>query len=149
MTPSNGYNPLRWDCATRGCFNLKRRPKIELFADCFPARMSFGDVDAMIEVAGNALVLEWKSHEGDLPAGQRILFERLTRNSPISVMIVVGDAETMTVEGVAFFFEGARVPPEGFYAADLAVVREHLNTWSTYALTHPVLNRRQATEATK
>ena len=47
MTPANGFNPLRWDCATRGCFNQKCRPKIELFAGCFPDRMSFGDVDAM------------------------------------------------------------------------------------------------------
>jgi hypothetical protein len=147
MIPANGFNPLRWDCAKRGCFNLKRRPKIELFADCFPGRMSFGDVDGIVEVAGNALLLEWKSEERDLPAGQRILFERLTRNSPVSVLIVVGDAETMVIEAVAFFFEGTRSPPEGFHPADLEAVKDHLSTWSTYALTYPAMNRRQAAEA--
>jgi hypothetical protein len=146
MIPANGFNPLRWDCAKRGCFNLKRRPKIELFADCFPGRMSFGDVDGIVEVNGNALLLEWKSEERDLPAGQRILYERLTRNSPVSVLIVVGDAETMVVEAVAFFFEGTRYPPEGFDPADLEAVKDHLSTWRTYALTHPVMNRRQAAE---
>jgi hypothetical protein len=142
MTPANGYNPLRWDCAKRGCFNLKRRPKIELFADCFPGRMSFGDVDGIVEVNGNALLLEWKSEERDLPAGQRILYERLTRNSPISVLIVVGDAETMAVEASAIFFEGTRYPPEGFAPADLAIIRHHMTTWSAYAASHPALNPR-------
>ena len=40
MMEANGYNPLRWDCERQGCFNLKRRPKIEVFADCFPGRIS-------------------------------------------------------------------------------------------------------------
>jgi hypothetical protein len=144
MIPANGYNPLRWDCEKRGCFNLKRRPKIELFADCFPGRMSFGDVDGIVEVNGNALLLEWKSEERDLPAGQRILYERLTRNSPVSVLIVVGDAETMAVEASAIFFEGTRYPPEGFEPADLAIIRHHMTTWSAYAASHPALNARHA-----
>ena len=38
MIRADGYNPLRWDCERQGCFNLKRRPKIEVFADCFPGR---------------------------------------------------------------------------------------------------------------
>ena len=46
MTTANGANPLRWDCAKRGCFNEKKRPKIEVFAECFPGRISFGKIIA-------------------------------------------------------------------------------------------------------
>ena len=61
MSLANGYNPLRWDCLRRGCFNLKRRPKIEVFADCFPGRINFGDVDGIVEISGNALLLDGKA----------------------------------------------------------------------------------------
>jgi hypothetical protein len=53
----------------------------------------------------------------------------------------------MVIEAVAFFFEGTRSPPEGFHPADLEAVKDHLSTWSTYALTYPAMNRRQAAEA--
>ena len=98
----------------------------------------------MIEVNGNALVLEWKSHAGELPAGQRILYERITRSSHFSVLIVVGDAETMAVEAVAHFFQGKRHPPAGFLPADLAVVAYYMRTWADYALRNPALTPRQA-----
>ena len=108
MTAVPGYNPLRWDCAAQGCFNLKRRPKIELFADCFPGRINFGDVDGIVEIGGNALLLEWKSEPRELPAGQRLLYQRLSRSGPVAVMIVVGDAETMLVDGTSIFDRGLR-----------------------------------------
>ena len=38
--PGRGYNPMRWDCERDGCFNVLRRPKIEVFADCFPRRIN-------------------------------------------------------------------------------------------------------------
>ena len=43
----NGYNPLRWDCQKQGCFNKKKRPKIEEFAECLPGKISFGDIDGI------------------------------------------------------------------------------------------------------
>lgn len=33
-----GYNELRYNCETQGCFNIKKRPKIEIFAECFPRK---------------------------------------------------------------------------------------------------------------
>jgi hypothetical protein len=113
MTAANGYNPLRWDCERHGCFNLKRRPKIEVFADCFPGRISLGDVDGIVEIGGNALLLEWKSEACALPTGQRLLYQRLTWSGPVAVMIVVGDAETMTVTATSVFDRGNRYPAEG------------------------------------
>jgi hypothetical protein len=139
MTAANGYNPLRWDCARRGCFNLKRRPKIELFADCFPGRINFGDVDGIVEVCRNALLLEWKSEQRELPRGQRLLYERLTQSGACSVVIVVGDAETMTVEASAIFHEGERYPPSGYEPADLESIKRDLAAWSQWAARHPAM----------
>lgn len=137
MIRADGYNPLRWDCERQGCFNLKRRPKIELFADCFPRRISFGDVDGIVEIGGNALLLEWKSEERELPTGQRLLYQRLTCSGPVSVMIVVGDAETMLIDATAIFADGARHPAEGFEPADLELVRHRLMAWSQWAAQNP------------
>jgi hypothetical protein len=103
----DGTNPIRWDCTARGCFNLLRRPKIERFAACFPGRIAMGDIDATVEVNGHFVFLEMKSHRGEIPRGQRIYFERLTRLSPrISVMILCGDAETMRCEAVCWIYQG-------------------------------------------
>src|SRR4051812_41790847 len=39
MMSNNGYNPLGnpmlYRCDIRGCFNVEKRPKIEIFAECF------------------------------------------------------------------------------------------------------------------
>ena len=104
---NGGYNPLRWDCDTRGCFNQFCRPKIERFAACFPGRIAMSDIDATVEVNGHFVFLEMKSHQGDIPLGQRLYFQRLTRLSPrISVMILHGDAESMQCEAIRWIYNG-------------------------------------------
>ena len=104
---SDGTNPMRWDCTSRGCFNQLRRPKIERFAACFPGRIAMSDIDATVEVNGHFVFLEMKSFQGEIPRGQRIYFERLTRLSQrISVMIICGDAETMQCEAICWIYNG-------------------------------------------
>ena len=104
---SDGYNPIRWNCGARGCFTQMMRPKIEAFASCFPGRIAMSDIDATVEVNGHFVFLEMKSHQGDLPIGQRLYFQRLTLLSPrISVMILHGDAETMRCEAVRWVYKG-------------------------------------------
>jgi len=137
MTAPEGYNPLRWDCRTHGCFNLKRRPKIEVFADCFPGRINLGDVDGIVEIGGNALLLEWKSEERELPTGQRLLYQRLTWSGPVAVMIVVGDAETMSVTATGVFDRGNRYPIQGYEPADLPLIKTRLAAWSRWAAQNP------------
>ena len=104
---SDGTNPMRWDCASRGCFNQLRRPKIERFAACFPGRIAMSDIDATVEVNGHFVFLEMKSYQGDIPRGQRIYFERLTRLSDrITVLVLCGDAETMQCEALRWIHNG-------------------------------------------
>jgi hypothetical protein len=81
----DGYNPLRWDCEKQGCFNKKCRPKIEIFADCFPRRINFGDVDGLVEINGKGLLLEWKSVLKDIPTGQKIAYQKLTQGGSLTV----------------------------------------------------------------
>jgi hypothetical protein len=139
MSPGNGANPMRWDCAKRGCFNIKKRPKIELLADCLPGQIAFGDVDGIVEINGNLLLLEWKEHQR-LSQGQRILFERMTRLCPATVLVVEGDAETMVVNSIRTVRRG-RI--EGAESADLDELRRRIRAWSEGALANPALRRAQ------
>ena len=104
---SDGYNPMRYDCAKAGCFNVLRRPKIEQFASVLPGRIAMSDIDATVEVNGRFLFLEMKSFEGPIPLGQRIYFARLTRVSPrIVVLVLCGDAPTMASTSMLYIYEG-------------------------------------------
>ena len=133
MSRDNGYNPMRWNCEKQGCFNLKKRPKIEMFADCLPGRISFTDVDGLVEINGNLLFMEWKEHQG-LGTGQRILFERLTRFCPAVVLIVEGDAEDMTVSSISTVWDGVIGPHK---EADIEDLRTQIRKWANWALFNP------------
>lgn len=127
---SNGYNPMHYDCEHQGCFNKMRRPKIEVFADCFPGRISFGDIDAIVEICGKGLLLEWKSYADALPMGQRIMYTRLTKGRLMSVVCVHGDAETMTVYNIAFVFDGKW---QDWQESNLDHLKETIKSWVAWA----------------
>ena len=102
----NGYNPMRWDCNKQGCFNKKRRPKIEVFADCLPGKIAFTDIDGITEVNGRALVLECKTDPTPIPRGQAIMWHRLTKTGLLTVLCLAGDAETMDVTHCKWCYKG-------------------------------------------
>jgi len=133
MSGDNGYNPMRWNCERQGCFNLKKRPKIEMFANCLPGRIAFTDVDALTEICGNLLFLEWKDHQ-EISLGQRILFERITKLCPAAVIIVEGDAQYMTVNSISTVWDGVIGPHK---EADLDDLRSQIRTWADWALVNP------------
>ena len=136
MSAPNGYNPMRWKCEDAGCFNLKKRPKIEVFADCFPGRIAFSDVDATVEVNGRFLFLEFKEGEPrDIPTGQRIYLQRLTLlHRYIQAIIVSANSETMDVSHVRLVRGGQFGPVEN---CDLAGLRARLRSWSVRASAVP------------
>lgn len=106
----SGHNPMRWNCDEDGCFNKYRRPKIEMFADCFPGQINFGDVDGMVEINGFFALLEWKGEGGCIKTGQRISYENHTKRDGNIVFCVEGDAETMEVKRYCVFWEGGQRP---------------------------------------
>lgn len=128
----HGRNPMRYNCDASGCFNLKHRPKIEEFAECLPGRIAFSDIDAITEVNGHFLLQEWKSHPGELPIGQRIMFERLTGSSRgrFTVLVVVGDAETMSVRFAATIYAGRNY---GLQDSNLDDVKDRIRRWAAWA----------------
>jgi hypothetical protein len=132
MGDGNGY-VLRWDCLEYGCFNHKKRPKFAAFAEAFPGKINFSDVDGIVEICGNALLLEWKEEPRSLVAGQRIMYERLS-HCGITVFLLAGDARTMQVTAMAFFYHGV------FHAwrpCGLAEVLKRLQRWVRWAQAHP------------
>lgn len=140
MSHDDGRNPMRWECSRQGCFNRVKRPKIEWFADCLPGRIAFSDIDAITEVCGNLLILEFKEHKG-LSTGQRVLFERVTRMCPATVLIVEADAQSMTVQSISVVSKGVISPPE---PADLNDLRNRIQGWTEMALVHSPLRSEPA-----
>lgn len=126
----NGRNPMRYNCKSQGCFNEMRRPKIEEFAECFPGRISMGDVDGIVEINGRSLLLEWKSNDVPLKGGQRIMYSRLTTNCFLSVIVVHGNAQTMEIYKYAWFASGKM---HDFIKADLSDVKNAIKEWVKWA----------------
>ena len=130
----NGANPMRWCCEKQGCFNLKKRVKLEEFAECLPGRMAFGDIDGITEIGGNFLIQEWKARGAGLPTGQRIMFERLTASSPFIVLVVEGDAETMVVKHITKIWHGKVGKRD---VATLDTLKATIKAWAAWAGVQP------------
>lgn len=127
---NNGFNPLRWDCEKQGCFNKLRRPKIEVFADCFPRRINFGDVDGLVELNSKGLLLEWKCGNGCLPTGQKIAHQKLTQEGKLTTICVTGNAETMECSSYGFFWEGKW---HDYKKATLEDIKKFMKRWAAWA----------------
>lgn len=104
-------NPLRWSCDTSGCFNKLKRFKIEVFAECFDNGVGMGDVDAIVEIEGNFLAMEFKAPGTDLPLGQERMFRRLTTgNTNWTVLALQADPEHTTISAYKKYHNGAVSP---------------------------------------
>lgn len=132
----NGFNPMRWDCEKRGCFNVKKRPKIEVFAECFPGKIAMSDVDGIVEVNSRAMLLEWKSSDDEIPKGQRIMFERISKRK-IEVFVVCGDAENMEVEKYRTVYNGKF---SDWVDSDLNSLKRQFEQWCAWAIKNGVNN---------
>jgi len=126
---ANGHNPIRYDCEKSGCFNIMKRPKIEVFCGCFPGRISFGDIDGIVERNGLALLLEWKPAPIALNQGQRIMYERLSKNGKITVLCLAGDAQTMTVTHRSYFWDGKK---SDWNESTIDGAKEFCSRWSAW-----------------
>ena len=126
---------MNWDCERQGCFNLKKRLKFGVFKDSLPGKVSFTDVDGLVELNGNFLYMEWKGHR-ELSKGQQILFEQLTRHCPAVALVVEGDAETMTVDSVATARDGKIHKARTTNLDGLCAM---ITEWAQWARNNPVL----------
>lgn len=124
---SAGFNPMRWQCDRDGCFNQKRRPKIEAFADCFPRCINFGDVDGLVELNCSFCLLEWKGDGGAVRQGQRLSYVAFTRTPGNVVFVVEGDAESMAVRRYLTFWRGEQCD---WVEASLDDVKKRIRAWA-------------------
>lgn len=128
----SSFQPMRYNCDTSGCFNLLRRLNFGHFYDCFPGRISMSDIDATVEVNGRFLFLEMKSHQGVLPTGQRIYFERLTALSPnIVAMIVCGDTQAMDCRALCWVYAGRTSDWQPTSLADVKALLCDFTEWAS------------------
>lgn len=126
----NDKNKLRWDCEKQGCFNIKKRPKLEEFYDCLPGKIAFGDVDGIVEINDHYLLLEFKGDNIRLPKGQEIMYKRLTKGRPVTVWIINGDCETMHISEYYVFWNGEKRSPENITLEEL---KRRIIAWVQYA----------------
>lgn len=130
MVNPAGHNPMRWDCAKAGCFNEKCRPKIEVFAACFPGAISFGDVDGLVEYQGFGLLLEWKPPHARMRTGQLRAHKNLSETGLITVFEVRGWAETMEVQCLSTWYKGKKSEP---IPCNLEELKQHVRAWAEWA----------------
>ena len=90
---------IRWNCNTDGCYKEKCVPDWGPLDGYLPRGCRPTDVDGIIEIDGRFLLLEFKSHGGQLQCAQRWLFERLTADSS-NVLVVVMSAGTNELESL-------------------------------------------------
>lgn len=121
---------MRWICKKHGCFNRLRRPKIEVFARCFPGRINFGDVDGWVELNGFFCVLEWKGDGGALKTGQTLTYRRFTGQLGNIVFVVEGNAETMLVTRYCWFWNGRQ---KEWHDSNLEGVQRAIESWAKQA----------------
>lgn len=134
---AKGYNPIRHDCGRHGCYLTECHPKAEWFASCFPGKISFSDMDRIVERNGRALVMEWKGAGGALTQGQEIMWAKLTRGTMLTAVAVNGDPKTMEVSAYRICWNGKW---EAWVSCGITDLYERIKAWATWAETHPVFS---------
>lgn len=125
-----GYNPLHWNCLTQGCFNYYCRPRLEMFAHCFPGKICMSDIDGICEINKHFLLLEWKTQFKPLPQGQKILFERISKAGKFTVLVLVGNVQDMKPHHLQWFHNGHS---SKMFSTDAEYVENFITRWANMA----------------
>lgn len=87
-------------------------------------------MDGIVEINGKVLILEWKPSRTGLTMGQRIMYERITKNEAFVVFVVCGNAESMSVESYLIFFQGIH---GDWIDSNLEELKERICSWAKWA----------------
>lgn len=121
---------MRYDCDSRGCFNVEMRPKIEIFADCFPGKINFGDCDGIVGIGRRFALLEWKSPGAPIAIAQEILARDFSSLPDCTVFHVEGDPKTMEVVRYRVYWRGK---PSAWRDAGLDSLKARIKDWADFA----------------
>jgi hypothetical protein len=145
---------MRFKCSgqPQRCYLREKVLKFKVFARCFDSpgpdgqpidtKRSFSDVDAITEIRGRGLLLEWKSFPLDIDdedwQGQVIMFKNLTLASKggLTVFAVAGNAEDMSVTHRGTFSLGHWCGWKPSSLEDLQVV---IKQWVKWAEREPLI----------
>ena len=123
------YNPR--------CFWNRIKPAWEeLDGLCTNPNISITDIDAMLEVAGHFLWIEWKvdTVPRDLPLGQDIMFRNLTRALGGSALHIVGLPRPMQPMFAVEYRNGKK---GGTKEISLEWLKDYIRAWDRAALNAP------------
>lgn len=67
---------------------LDREPDLSWLKGCLPRGIMPSDIDAMVEVNGHFLFIEYKGPGGTLRDGQRLALKRLSGQKNVTVMVI-------------------------------------------------------------
>jgi hypothetical protein len=86
------------------------------------------DIDATVEFNNYFLFMEWKSHNAEIPTGQRIYFERLTAQSERNTVVIVNtDKHPEDISSVQVIKNGKLNCVE---PCDLEGLRRRIKKWA-------------------
>jgi hypothetical protein len=114
---------MRWRCQDFGCY-LQRRSDVVMFDGCFPAGISMGNVDGIVELCGHFLMIEFRKPGRPLPIGQGHMFEQLVATGYFTVFVVF--ALEQHVQSWTVFTRRGQHHEEG----DVMALREAVAAWS-------------------
>ena len=125
---------LRWDCSKRGCFNEIHRARVEILKDCLPGKISFGDLDGVVQIGKHGLILEFKGPGVDLGVGQRIMFDSFRIHNGLTTFVVGGEPRNLNVHRMMVFRSQGVIP---WFEADLDALRSWVVRWVSWARSTP------------
>lgn len=130
----------RNDCALADnprCFWNQMKPEWEeLDGLCTNPRISITDIDAMLEVRGHFLWIEWKvdTYRRPPPQGQEIMLKNLTRALDGKALYIVGKPRPMQPMFCIEFRSGEK---SIWRDIDLDWLKDYIRAFDKEAIAHP------------
>lgn len=121
---------IRHCCETHGCYVKEQTPDWGFLDSSFSNKIRVGDIDGIVEANGHLLILEWKGFIGEVPTGQRIMFEKITAINNIIVFVVSGDPVETVPSHIKVYSNGKLVANE---ACDKTKLQRYCVGWETKA----------------
>ena len=123
---------MRHQCL-EACYLYNEVVNFAAFDGCFPKqwgpKFGFSDLDAIAERHGHYFVIEWKKGQGNLPTGQAILAEALSRLPEFTVFAVWGHPGEAAVTHIQRYRDG---DPGERRTATLQDLRAEVTAWAKW-----------------
>jgi len=121
---------IRHNCDHSGCYIKKQTPDWGFLDSSFSGKIRVTDIDGAVEANGHLLIIEWKGVGAPVLAGQKIMFEKITKASRIMVFVVFGDAEETVPEHINIYSDGVIIH-DG--ACDKEMLMKYCKAWEEKA----------------